>query len=50
MIGLNITGHGIQTEETVIIPIEAKPRLMEYMAMQMEDIDDERLQNDLNMY
>jgi len=41
---------GVQTEETVIIPVEAKPHLLEYMAMHMEDLDDQRLQNDLNMY
>ena len=37
-------------EEKVIIPQEAKPHLLEYIVMQMENLDDERLQNDLHMY
>jgi len=42
--------HGVQIEERVLIPQEAKRHLVEYMAMQMEDLDDERLQNNLDMY
>jgi len=50
VVSSNIIVHSVQIEETMIIPREAKPHLLEYIAMQMEDLDDERLQNDLNMY
>jgi hypothetical protein len=50
VVGSNITVHGVQTEEVVVIPVEAKPHLLEYLAMQMEDLDDERLHDDLNTY
>ena len=50
VMGSNITVRGVHTEGTVIIPVEAKPHLLEYMAMQMENLDDECLQNDLNMH
>ena len=50
VMGSNITVRGVHTEGTMIIPTEAKPHLLEYMAMQMENLDDERLQNDLNMH
>ena len=50
VIGSNITVRGVHTEGIMIIPAEAKPHLLEYMAMQMENLDDERLQNDLNMH
>jgi len=39
----SIIVHGVQTEETVIILAEAKPHLVEYMALQMEDLDDQHL-------
>ena len=32
---------GVQTKETVLIPLEAKLHLIEYIAMQMENLDDE---------
>jgi len=40
----------VKTEEKVLIPQEAKPHLVEYMVMQMEDLDNEHLQNDLDRY
>jgi len=46
----NMTVHGVQTEEKVLIPQEAKPNLVEYMAIQMEDLDNKRLRNNLDRY
>jgi len=42
--------HGVQIEGTMIIPQEAKLYLMEYITMQMEDLDDECLQKDLDVH
>jgi len=44
----NMTVYGVQIEKKVLIPQEAKPHLVEYMAMQIEDLDNEHLQNDLD--
>jgi hypothetical protein len=38
------------TERKIKIPAYVKPHLVEYIALQMEAMDDEQLQNDLNAY
>jgi len=43
IIGSNVTLYGVQTKGTTIILYETKLHLLEYMAMQMEDLDDECL-------
>jgi hypothetical protein len=42
--------HGVEIEQHIIIPKQAKPHLLEYIAMQVEDVDDEGLQNELENY
>ncbi len=42
--------HGIQTEKQITIPNKAKSNIFEYIAMQMEGMDDKRLQNKLDAY
>ena len=42
--------HGVSTERNIKIPTFAKPHLLEYIAMQVEYIDNERLQNDIDRY
>ena len=37
---MSIKVYGVQTEKAMVIPQEAKPHLVEYMAMQIEDLDD----------
>jgi hypothetical protein len=46
----NVRVCGVLTERKIKIPAYAKPHLVEYIALQMEAMDDERLQNDLNAY
>ena len=45
--GVSIKVHG---ERTMVIPQEAKPHLVEYMEMQMEDLVDQCLHRDLDKY
>jgi hypothetical protein len=40
----------VTTEAEVQIPVVAKSHLLEYMDLQMEALDEERLQNDLDAY
>ena len=47
---INVRVHGIVTEMKIKIPAHAKPHLVEYIALQTEAMDDERLQNDLDAY
>jgi hypothetical protein len=42
--------YGVTTEAEVQIPVAAKPDLLEYMDLQMEALDEERLRNDLDAY
>jgi hypothetical protein len=42
--------YGVTTEAEVQIPVAAKLHLLEYMDLQMEALDEERLQNDLDAY
>ena len=46
----NVRVHGVVTEMKIKIPAHAKPHLFEYIALQMEAIDDKRLQNYLDAY
>jgi hypothetical protein len=46
----NVQVCGVPTKKKIKIPTHAKPHLVEYIALQMEAMDDERLQNDLNAY
>jgi hypothetical protein len=46
----NVRVRGVLTERKIKIPAYVKPHLVEYIALQMEAMDDERLQNDLNAY
>jgi hypothetical protein len=42
--------YGVTTEAEVQIPIAAKPHLLEYMDLQIEALDEQRLRNDLDAY
>ena len=47
---MSITVHDVQIERAMVILQEAKPHLVEYMAMQMEDLNDQRLSRDIDNY
>jgi hypothetical protein len=46
----NVQVHGVVTETKIKIPASAKPHLVEYIELQMEAMDDERLHRDLDAY
>jgi hypothetical protein len=48
--GNEVRVYGVTTEAEVQIPVAAKPHLLEYMNLQMEALDEERLRNDLDAY
>jgi hypothetical protein len=48
--GNEVWVYGVTTEAEVQIPVAAKPHLLEYMDLQMEALDEERLRNDLDAY
>ena len=48
--GNEVQVHGVTTEAEVQILIIAKLHLLEYMNLQMEALDEERLRNDVNAY
>jgi hypothetical protein len=48
--GNEVRVYSVTTEAEVQIPIAAKPHLLEYMDLQMEALDEERLRNDLDAY
>jgi hypothetical protein len=48
--GNEVRVYGVTTEAEVQIPVVAKSHLLEYMDLQMEALDEERLQNDLDAY
>jgi hypothetical protein len=48
--GNKVQVYGVTTEAEVQIPVTAKPHLLEYMDLQMEALDEERLRNDLDAY
>jgi hypothetical protein len=41
---------GLTTKAEIMIHVQAKPHLLEYMDLQMEALDEERLRNDLDAY
>jgi hypothetical protein len=48
--GNEVRVYGVTTKAKVQIPVAAKPHLLEYMDLQMEALDEERLRNDLDAY
>jgi hypothetical protein len=48
--GNKVQVYGVTTEAEVQIPIAAKPHLLEYMDLQIEALDEQRLRNDLDAY
>jgi hypothetical protein len=42
--------YGVTTEAEIMILVQAKPHLLEYMDLQMEALDEEHLRNDLDAY
>jgi hypothetical protein len=48
--GNEVRVYGVTTEAEIMIPVQAKPHLLEYMDLQMEALDEERLRNDLDAY
>jgi hypothetical protein len=48
--GNKIQVYGVTTEAEIMIPVQTKPYLLEYMDLQMEALDEERLRNDLDAY
>ena len=48
--GNEVQVYGVTTEAEVQIPVAAKPHLLEYMDLQMEALDEERLRNDVDAY
>jgi hypothetical protein len=39
--------YGVTIEAEIMIPVQAKPHLLEYMDLQMEPLDEERLRNEI---
>jgi hypothetical protein len=48
--GNEVRGYGVTTEADIMIHVQAKPHLLEYMDLQMEALDEERFRNDLDPY
>jgi hypothetical protein len=48
--GNEVQVYGMTTEAEVQIPVATKPHLLQYMDLQMEALDEERLRNDLDAY
>jgi hypothetical protein len=48
--GNEVRVYGVIIEAEIMIHVQAKPHLLEYMDLQMEALDEERLQNDLDAY
>jgi hypothetical protein len=48
--GNEVQVYNITTEAEIMIPVQAKPHLLEYMDLQMEALDEEHLRNDLDAY
>jgi hypothetical protein len=46
----NVRVRSVLIEWKIKILAHAKPHLVDYIALQMEAMDDEQLQNDLNAY
>jgi hypothetical protein len=48
--GNEVQVYGVTIEVEIMIPIQAKPQLLEYMDLQMEALDEKCLRNDLDAY
>jgi hypothetical protein len=48
--GNEVRVYSVTTEAEIMIHVQAKPYLLEYMDLQMEALDEERLRNDLDAY
>jgi hypothetical protein len=48
--GNEVRVYGVTTEVEIMIPVQAKPQLLEYMDLLMEVLDEEHLRNDLDAY
>jgi hypothetical protein len=48
--GNEVPVYGVITEAEIMILVQAKPHLLEYMDLQMEALDEECLLNDLDAY
>jgi hypothetical protein len=48
--GNEVRVYGVTTEAEIMIPVQAKLHLLEYMDLQIEALDEERLRNDLDAY
>jgi hypothetical protein len=48
--GNEVRVYGVTTEAEVQIPVATKPHLLEYMDLQIEALNEERLWNDLDAY
>jgi hypothetical protein len=48
--GNKVQVYSVPTEAEIMILVQAKPHLLEYMDLQMEALDEERLRNDLDAY
>ena len=42
--------YDVTTKVEIVILVQEKPYLLEYMDLQMEALDEERLRNDLDAY
>jgi hypothetical protein len=48
--GNEVWVYSVTTEAEIMIHVQTKPHLLEYMDLQMEALDEKRLQNDLDAY
>jgi hypothetical protein len=48
--GNEVRVYNITTEAEIMIHVQAKPHLLEYMDLQMKVLDEEHLRNDLDAY
>jgi hypothetical protein len=48
--GNEVWVYGVTTKAEIMIPVQAKPYLLEYMDLQMEALDEEHLRNELDAY
>jgi hypothetical protein len=48
--GNEVRVYGVTTEAEIMIHVQEKPHLLEYMDLQMEALDEEHLRNDLDAY
>jgi hypothetical protein len=46
--GNEVRVYSVTTEVEIMILVQAKPHLLEYMDLQMEALDEEHLRNDLD--